>query len=77
MVDDGSRSDYSSIHDLFFTPLKAEEESRLGDDSSVILIMINGNVPSFKELLSISKKAYSVDAFFFQIQSITKLLQGM
>ena len=29
MVDDGSRSDYSSIHDLFFTPLKAEEESRL------------------------------------------------
>ena len=46
MVDDGSRSDYSSIHDLFFTPLKAEEES------------------SFKELLSISKEAYSVDAFF-------------
>ena len=35
------------------------------DDSSVILIMINGNVPSFEELLSISKKAYSVDAFFF------------
>ena len=26
--------------------------------------MINGNVPSFKELLSISKKAYLVDAFF-------------
>ena len=34
------------------------------DDSSVILIMINGNVPSFKELLSISKKLIQLMHFF-------------
>ena len=36
------------------------------DDSSVILIMINGNVPSFKELLSISKKLIQLMHFFFR-----------
>ena len=48
MVDDGSRSDYSSIHDLFFTPLKAEEESSFKKSYCQLVKKLIQSMPFFR-----------------------------